>query len=188
MMEIAVKTAARFSQFALAASLLAGAASAAGPGSGVALFDKLLACRDLPDTARLACYDTQVNALDAAEKKKDVVVLDREQVRETRRSLFGFPLPNINLFGGGGGAKGDAIEKAEKAADISELDSTVASARRLQDGWSIVLTKDGGVWEALGRIPFDPKAGDPVHIGKAAMGSYLGRIGNNRGVRFRRVG
>ncbi len=156
------------------------AASAADPAPRPQLFAKLVECRSVSDPAqRLACYDTQVSALDAAEKKKDVVMMDRQQVRETRRSLFGFTLPKFS-FGG---------TKEDDEDDIGELESVVASLRPLRNGgWSFVLPKEGGTWETGDVLNFAPRAGDKIKIRKASLGSYLGSVGPNRGVRFRRVG
>ena len=67
-----------------------------------AMFQKLVDCRAQQDAAlRLACYDAQVAALDDAETKKELVVVDKAQMKQARKSLFGFSLPKISLFGGG---------------------------------------------------------------------------------------
>lgn len=158
---------------------LAAAVPAAGATGRPELFSKLVQCRSIADPGqRLACYDAQVGALDAAEEKKDVVVMDREQVRETRRSLFGFALPNIGIFGG----------KKEVVEDVDKIDGTIATARPIAgDRWSIVLANDAGTWETTSPVRFDPRAGQAIHISKAAMGSYLGSFGSNKGIRCRRV-
>lgn len=158
-----------------------GTASAAAPTARPQLLVKLVECRAITDALqRLACYDAQVSALDAAERKKDVVVMDRAQVRETRKSLFGFTLPTFS-FGS---------EKADTSDDISEIDSTVTAVRQLPGtGWSLVLANGAGTWETSEPLSKDhPEVGAKVHIRKALVGSYLGSVGYNHGVRFRRVG
>jgi len=172
-----------FLVFASAALAFAGAAHADKTSDRPELFRKLIDCRAITDSAqRLACYDTQVSALDVAEKKKDLVVVDRAQMKETRKSLFGFTIPKFGIFGSGG-------DKEMKADDISEIDAVVEAARPIASGnWSITLAKDAGTWETMNALDQPPKSGDKVHIKKALVGSYLGSIGNlNRGVRFRRV-
>src|SRR5690349_9886190 len=66
------------------------------------VYQAVVDCRAIIDAAqRLACFDRTVGEMAKAGEEKDLVVLDREAVRETRRGLFGFSLPKIKLFGGG---------------------------------------------------------------------------------------
>jgi len=147
------------------------------PQSRPALFDRLIDCRMIADSAaRLTCYDTQVSAIDAAEKKQDLVVLDRAQVRETRKSLFGFSLPSFSLGG----------KKLDEKDDITEINSTVAGLRRTQNGWVLTLADGAGTWQS-DDLTSAPSVGDKVRIRKASMGSFLGRVGFSQGARFRRV-
>ena len=165
--------------FAAAAMLSATAAAAEKPRNRPELFSKVIDCRSITDNSqRLACYDQSVGALEAAEQRKDVVVVDREQMRETRKSLFGFTLPKIGLFGGG-------REEAEE--DVSEIQTSIGSVRQIaSDRWSLVLP-DAGTWETMTPVKYEPRAGQKIRISKAMMGSYLGSFGSNRGIRFRRV-
>src|SRR5438128_11155624 len=69
------------------------------------LLDKLTACRKLADpNEELLCYHREVSALEAALARKDIVVMDREDVRKTHRSLFGLNLPKLPFFVGDTGA------------------------------------------------------------------------------------
>lgn len=144
------------------------------------LVNKLVECRTMTDPdKRLACYDAQVAALDAAEKSKDLVIMDRQQVRETRRSLFGFLLPQFNPGG----------DKAESADDIKEIDAAIISAQRTSgNGWSFVLSDGAGTWTTTDALFSPPRRGDKVHIKKGMMGGFLGSVGNSDGIRLRRVG
>jgi hypothetical protein len=171
-----------------------GAVAAIGAGAAVVkpqpvpdAFKGLIDCRAISASdQRLACYDKQVETLDAAQKNKDIVVVSKAQVREARRSLFGFTLPNFSLFNGG---KANAKEDKEaKAEEITRLETTLVSASQLRNGnWSLTLT-EGGTWETTTELAIDPRAGDTVVINKASLGSYLGHVGANHGVRMRRVG
>jgi hypothetical protein len=146
------------------------------------LFRNLLDCRGIADDGqRLACYDRSVGAMEDAEKKKDLVVVDRKEIRETKKSLFGFSLPKLSLFGSGD-------EKEEKADEVQEIESTVVSVRPAKGGdWALRLANDAGTWETGGALTVPPRAGDKVKIRKASLGSYLGSVGISRGIRFRRV-
>ena len=159
--------------------LLATAASAERKPNRPELFTKLIDCRAITENSRrLACYDSAAGALEEAEKKKDLVVVDRKEIRETRKSLFGFALPRIGLFGD---------DKDDDKDAIKEIASTVEMARMAGGNWSIRLANDGGTWEAISGLNYPPRTGDKVRISKASMGSYLGQVGLSRGVRFRRV-
>lgn len=172
----------RTTSLLVAGITLASAAAAEKPRNRPELFSKLLDCRAIADNAqRLACYDQSVGAIEEAEKKKDLVVVDRKEIRETKKSLFGFTLPKIGLFTGD---KNDDDEKDE----INEISSTVEIARIVKGGdWSLRLANDAGTWETNSELNVPPRAGDKVRIKKATMGSYLGQVGINRGVRLRRV-
>ena len=135
-------------------------------------------CRKLTDNAaRLACYDEAAAGLDQAEAKGDIVVVDREQARKVRRQAFGFTLPSLAMF-----------EKGEKPEEINNTTGKVAAARQNGAGRWVVRLEDGATWVQVdsSEIAFNPKAGDPVRIRKASLGSYLMVIGRNGAVRAHR--
>jgi hypothetical protein len=138
-------------------------------------------CRKLADSAeRLACYDKTVGALDAAEQKKEVVVVDKEQVREARRSIFGLNLPRIKLFGGGGGA--NDIE------DIDEIDTTIKAITWQRDGRVFFVVADGARWvQTDDRALMNVKPGGKVTIKKGTLGSYFAKFPGAIGIKVQRV-
>lgn len=145
-----------------------------------ALLQQLVDCRAQADAAlRLACYDAQVAAIDDAESKKELVVVDKAQMKQARKSLFGFSLPKISLFGGG--------DDAAEEDDMKLLETTIASARRMNDGnWRIELA-DGVFWRQMeAKDIFAPKAGDKIKIRRASMGSYLASINSRSAFRIKR--
>jgi hypothetical protein len=140
---------------------------------------QLIDCKKITDpTQRLACYDQAAGVLDQAEAKGDIVVVNREQARKVRRQAFGFTLPSMSIF-----------SRGEKAEEIDTADGKIASARRLPTGrWEVKL-EGGATWVQIDatEIPLDPKAGQPVKIRKASLGSYMMTVGNQREVKVRRV-
>ena len=140
--------------------------------------ERVVDCRKLADTAeRLACYDKTVAELDAAEQKKEVVVVDKDQVREARRSVFGFKLPRIKLFGNGDGED-----------EIDEIVSTVKVISTRSDGRVAFTIEDGARWvQTDDRALVGVKAGRKVTIKRAAMGSFFARFEGTIGVRVERV-
>lgn len=168
---------------AVAAGLLvlAGAPAAAQDATDAASPDyveNLKACQTLADDlARLACFDAAVGAILAANDSGDVQVIDKDEVRETRRSLFGFSLPDIGLFGGGDDTEDELFE------------TTISSARYLARNSARFTTAEGAVWE-LNNIPsrlrrIEP--GDKVVFKKASMGYFFVRINGQTGIKGRRV-
>ncbi|WP_298745785.1 hypothetical protein [uncultured Brevundimonas sp.] len=163
---------------AAALSVQAPTPQAGPPQTRPEALERVTACRALTDgPARLACYDAAVGALDSAERQGEVVVLDRAQVAETRRQMFGFSLPSLpRLFGPDGGSELDSIETTLSGA-----------ARTLDDRWIFRLA-DGGVWRQVeaGPVRFRNRAGEPVRIRRAAFGSFLLTVGDSAAVRVRR--
>src|SRR5271169_4971735 len=79
------------------------AASTPKPPDRAALVKALSACRVITDpTDRLTCFDKAAAALDEAQAKGDVVVVDRQQVHEVKRQAFGFSLDALSVFNSGG--------------------------------------------------------------------------------------
>jgi hypothetical protein len=176
----------------LAAALAVAALCGLGLGAGDAqtppaaatgsdLVNALAACRAMGDAARrLACYDEAVTRLTQAVGRNDVVVLDREDIRRTRRSLFGFHLPRLPLFGGG------AREVDESPEEIT---ATVASAHNIgYDKYQIRL-EDGAIWQTTEASPYvrGPHSGSTVVIRRGPLGSYMMRIDGQRALRAMRM-
>lgn len=151
-------------------------------GTVPAEYQSLLDCRTIADPmARLDCFDKNVAALDAARTRKDVVLSDRESVKQARKSLFGFALPPLRLFGGGNGEKNDVEE-------LKEIDAVIKSAHEGRQGWVFEL-EDGAVWRQTDGAYLEPHPapGLKIHIRTGALGSYFAKLGNNPGFRVERV-
>jgi hypothetical protein len=168
----------------LAALLIAASAPALAADKEIKrpeVFDKLVGCRSIPDSAaRLACYDAQVARLDEAAAKNEVVVVDRAEVRKARKGLFGLALPDLGgLFKGGGD---------NEAEEITQIESTIKSVSQNQSGKYVFLLEDGARWvqsDTAGmRIP---KPGMAIKIRKAAMGSYFANIADRPGFKVIRL-
>lgn len=140
--------------------------------------ERLAACRAIGDSVqRLACYDTAAAALDEAERSGELVVLDRDQVRETRRGLFGFPMPNINIFN----------NDESGTEEIDNVSYVLRSAREVRDGEWLFVMEDGSVWRQIdGRMWGRPRAGQTAVVRRAALGSYLMNVGDAPAIRVRR--
>lgn len=167
---------------ALTLALAAPAALAQDPPRPPAL-QALTACRAIAnDAERLACYDRTATALNDSVEKKEVVVLDKQEVRKTKRSLFGFSLPKLPFFGN------DKEEDKAEEAEFQEISTTIKGLRRLKTGhWSFTI-EDGAVWQTTEYGSTAPAVGEAVTIKKGALGSYFIRFGKARPVKGMRVG
>ncbi len=161
------------------------AGARAQTGSSERVLRSFTDCRAIaaPD-ARLACFDKAAGALEAAVKAKDVTIVDRQDVRKARRSLFGFTLPKIDLFGGSGPTRPDEKEDA-----FTELNTTVASARPAANGRVEIRLADesNAVWQTTDPMNFPPKPGDKIRIRQGTLGNYFLAVGGRsyRGMRLR---
>jgi hypothetical protein len=146
---------------------------------------KLLDCRPIADSAaRLACYDEQVAAIETATAKDEVVVLDKEDVRKTRRSLFGFTMPKLPFLGGG-----DDDKDRHDDTELSEIDDVIKSARPMAYGIWVVTLEDGSQWQTVEPMAYGaPKTGLKITVKRAALGSYKASINNWPVVKMKRIG
>ena len=140
------------------------------------LFEEVVNCRTIQDSAqRLACYDRNVAALETAQKSNELYVADKAAMKEARRGLFGFSLPNLKIFGD------------EDLGDLDELETTIAGVSTGQRGYVITLP-DGARWMQTDKKYMDkPKVGAKIKIEKAALGSYMASINNKPGFRVERI-
>lgn len=164
---------------ALALFAAAGSAGAqsASPARN-ATMQSLVDCRKIASPeSRLACYDTAASALETAEAKGDIVVVDREQASAVRKQAFGFQLPSISIF-----------DRGEKPEDIDEVNLPITSAVRDGHGkWTLVL-EGGQVWRQIdtAELSRNPKPGMTAKIKKGAIGSYKLMVGGAMAIKVHR--
>lgn len=134
-------------------------------------------CRKITDsTERLACYDKAVGAMDVAEKDRQIVVVDKEQVQEARRSVFGLSLPRIRLFGGG------------DDTEVNEVETTVKTIDRNGAGRVFFTVEDGARWvQTDDRTVVNVRPGTIVTLKRGAMGSFFAKFRGGIAVRVARV-
>jgi hypothetical protein len=139
-------------------------------------------CRQIADPMqRLACYDAAAGALVQATNSGAVAVVDENEVKKVRHSLFGFSLPKIPFF------SGDTT--ANEAQD--KIDSTITKVTALNNGYyQLVIADNNAVWvttdDSVSFYP--PKPGQKIEIIRGALGNYFLRINGQVGVRGKRVG
>lgn len=169
-----------FTACLLAASVPAAAAET--PGDRAGMLDAAIRCTTITDPGeRVACYDAAVGRIAEASRSGSVALIDKAEVTKARRSLFGFPLPDIRLFGGG-----KDVPPALKPEAVEKLETKIASVGQ---GRGLLLTlEEGGTWRVIDEaVPVQPKAGEAIAIRRGAMGGYLANIAGRRALRVQRV-
>ena len=149
------------------------------PGAPPPVYQAVVDCREIADSAqRLACFDRTVGVRASATAGKDLVVLDRATMRETRKGLFGFNLPRLKLFGGG---------SEDERDEVKEIEAGIAGLRSASDGFAIFTLDDGGTWKQTDGRDVFAKVGDRIKIKRASLGSYMAMVGKKAGVRVMRL-
>jgi len=176
---------ARYPAGAMAAALILATSVAAqepGPEAVPDFLEQLKECQTkTDDTQRLACFDQVVGGMVVANEAGEVQIIDQEDVRRTKRELFGLSVPDIEIL------KTDDEEKDKKAKE--ELETVISSARYVSRKKIRFTTQEGAVWEinnAPSRLA-TVKEGDKVVFKKASMGTFFIRINGQVGVRGKRI-
>ena len=141
---------------------------------------KLVDCRKIADpAARLQCYDAGVDSLNAAVAGGSIVVVDREDVRKTRRSLFGFTLPKLPFFSGD--------NSQDDTPD--EILAVIKSVKSLPNDKYLIVLDSGAVWQTLqeASLQMTPKAGQKIRISSGALGGYRLSVAGRPALRAMRL-
>lgn len=141
------------------------------------VLNRVTACRAVAGPAeRLACFDREVAALEAAAAAREIAVVDREQVRRTRRSLFGLRLPDLGIFDGDEDSEDDV-------AAVREITSTIRSSYIGSNGAMVFALEDGSVWVQTDGRRQQPRPGQSIRVRRGPLGSYIANIEDRVGFR-----
>jgi hypothetical protein len=141
-------------------------------------FQSVLDCRALADgAARLACYDAAAGRMAEAEKRGDIVVIDRAQASAAHRQAFGLTLPSL-----------DFVTRALKPEEVDALEGVVrAASQQGPSGKWVISLEDGAVWRQIsGDLSRDPRHGSKVRIRKGSIGSFLMNIDGQQAIKVHR--
>ncbi|MEO8115783.1 MAG: hypothetical protein ABI655_15445 [Phenylobacterium sp.] len=140
-------------------------------------FQAVLDCRALADgAARLACYDAAAARMGEAEKRGDIVVIDRAQASAAHRQAFGLTLPSL-----------DFVTRALKPEEVDALEGVVRAARADVNGrWTFNL-EDGAQWRQIsGDLMRPPRSGSKVRIRRGSLGSFLMNVDGQAAIKVHR--
>lgn len=176
----------RFLLLAVSAFMFAPPVWAAEPVAPepVAPVSDVYACASIAtDAERLACYDTAVGRLKAAEQAGEVTIVDPVKVRQLEKEAFGFSIPSLPRLAlpklGDPTALGDE-------PGVEEMTFTIERVRP-GDKSAFVMT-NGQVWKNIDTAKaMQFKAGKTVLIRRASMGSFLMKLdGGTTSIRVKR--
>jgi hypothetical protein len=161
----------------------------AQPSAPQSPLNPIYACAEKTDpTERLACFDTAVAAVKAAEARSEIVALDQPRVAAVRREAFGFRIPSLPKFSLPRPASGAA---SSRQSEEETEEQVFAVARVGNAGGRLVLyLENGNVWQLNEAGDFNAPSRPPynVRIRAAALGSYILSVeGRNKGYRVRRI-
>lgn len=149
------------------------------PGETPEVVERLFDCRTIEDSGeRLACFDREIDSVLKAQESKEIVITDREQIKKTRRGLFGFTLPKIGLFGGD-----------DDDNEVNEIVTKISKASRTPNGRYMIVLEDGASWMQSDntRVLRNIEPGEEITIKTAAFGSYMAKVGGRRAFRIKRM-
>jgi hypothetical protein len=142
-------------------------------------FEALVRCRTLADdAARLQCFDGTAAKLEEAAARKELVVIDKKQIRETKRTLFGLALPDLGLFG-----------SDDEADEVKQIEGVLAGVGYNRDGGYTFRLADGARWSQTDSKPIalKPRAGNKVVVKRGMLGSYSMSIAGQPAVKVERI-
>jgi hypothetical protein len=154
------------------------AADAAPTASRAEVLKGLTACRAIADpTTRLDCFDKAAAAIDQAESRGDVVVIDRAQAQAARRQAFGFNLSALSI-----------LNRTATKDEVNTLNTTAASAYRNGDGKWVIVLEDGARWRQIddAELNRSPHQGSAIRIRHASLGSFVMNIDGQPYIRVHR--
>lgn len=167
---------------ALIASMPAAIAQDNQPISTQAVYD----CAVIEaDAERLACYDSAVGRLKAAEESGEVTTISRAEVETVQREAFGFSLPSLPRL-----AMPRLGSGADKSAAVTEITSAVNSIRSSKINGLTITLENGQVWRQTDgkRVTYSKRKGvDEAVIRQAAFGSFMMKLDGGVAFRVKRV-
>ena len=152
---------------ALALGLLATPLAAADtePRAAAQLIRQLITCRALSEQQqRLACFDQATARLAEVTSKRDLVLVERDQVAPRN---VGTPRPT-------------------RVPPSPTYDGVIASVAATGYQTYLMRMVDGHAWR-ISEVGDPPAAREPVHIVRGVLGSSMAQIGGRRGVRALQV-
>jgi hypothetical protein len=169
-----------------ALALIACTSTAMAQGDSSISTQAVYDCATLSDDAeRLACYDTAVGRLKAAEESGEVTTISRSEVETVQREAFGFSLPSLPRLAMPRLGDGD-----NDKATVTEIASGVTSIRSSKVSGLTVTLENGQVWRQTDgrRVSYSKRKGvDQAVVKQAAFGSFMMKLDGGPAFRVKRI-
>jgi hypothetical protein len=157
--------------------------------------DKLYACTSVTDSApRLACFDEAVAGLRTATETGGAVVVNRAQIERAEKEAFGLAAPSLTALAESAAASttpaaSAAAKPTEKPKTLDNVTLAVKSVEKAPDGSYRFVMENGQVWRQTDsiRLPGLGKGPWTAEVRKAAMGTFMLKLGDRTAVRVRRL-
>lgn len=148
-----------------------------GPVTAQSPLDELFRCQSVtvPED-RNTCFTTETAKLQRATSLGELMIVDQKVAEERSAAAFGLRTP-------------DALSSAFEVETPRQIASTLASSSQRGDGKYSFTLADGTAWIQVDSdlIRLRPRDGSSVVVKRAALGSYMLRIGTGRDIRVRRI-
>jgi hypothetical protein len=140
--------------------------------------------------ARLACFDSAVAGLKQAHASGGVAVVSRARIDAAEKEAFGLEQPSLSALAHSAFSPTTA-PAAGVAPALPELDRvqvTITAVERRATGADRFTMANGQVWEQTDAYDLGRTLKAPVsaEIRKAAVGSFMLKVGDEAAVRARR--
>jgi len=158
--------------------------------------DKVYACTSVSEgAARLACFDAAVAGLKTATETGGAVVVDRAQIEKAEKEAFGLDAPSLTALAESAAATAKPVASTSAAAPAVKpktLDSVslaVKSIGKGADGKYRFAMENGQVWRQTDDLKLSGLGKGPwtAEIRKAALGTFMLKLGDRTAVRVRRM-
>jgi hypothetical protein len=157
--------------------------------------DKVYACAGVTDgAARLACFDAAVAGLRTATESGSAVVVERAQIEKAEKEAFGLATPSLTALAESAAASATpaastAAKPAEKPKTLDSVTLAVKSIEKNADGSYRFVMENGQVWRQTDQLRLAGLGKGPwtADIRKAAMGTFMLKLGDRTAVRVRRL-
>jgi hypothetical protein len=156
--------------------------------------EQVYACASVADsTARLACFDAAVAGLKQASDAGNLSVVSRAQIEKAEKEAFGLPTPSLTAMvettSAAPAAASTVKPSKQKPQELDRVTLAIREVGKMPDGRYRFTMENGQVWRQTDDIRLGGMSEKNLmaEIRKAALGTFIMKIGNRSAIRVKRV-